>query len=93
MTGLSGKVAISVQVEKTVLNCSNDDRDTVIGVNCRGIFNMCRAFLAKVLQTGRNIVNLSSISGDAADPSMALYNAFKAFVHGLTRSIAVDHGP
>ena len=24
---------------------------------------------------------------------MALYNASKAFVHGLTRSIAVDHGP
>ena len=29
----------------------------------------------------------------AADPGMALYNASKAFVHGLTRSIAVDHGP
>ncbi|MNE61434.1 2-(S)-hydroxypropyl-CoM dehydrogenase [compost metagenome] len=24
---------------------------------------------------------------------MAIYNASKAFVHGLTRSIAVDHGP
>ena len=24
---------------------------------------------------------------------MALYNALKAFVNGLTRSIAVDHGP
>jgi len=24
---------------------------------------------------------------------MALYNASKAFVHGLTRAIAVDHGP
>ena len=24
---------------------------------------------------------------------MALYNASKAFVHSLTRSIAVDHGP
>jgi meso-butanediol dehydrogenase/(S,S)-butanediol dehydrogenase/diacetyl reductase len=24
---------------------------------------------------------------------MALYNASKAFVHALTRSIAVDHGP
>ena len=34
-----------------------------------------------------------SISGQVADPSMALYNASKAFVHGLTRSIAVDHGP
>jgi meso-butanediol dehydrogenase/(S,S)-butanediol dehydrogenase/diacetyl reductase len=39
------------------------------------------------------IVNIGSISGTVADPSMALYNASKAFVHGLTRSIAVDHGP
>ncbi|HEY5739024.1 MAG TPA: SDR family oxidoreductase, partial [Gammaproteobacteria bacterium] len=28
-----------------------------------------------------------------ADPGLALYNASKAFVQGLTRSIAVDHGP
>jgi meso-butanediol dehydrogenase/(S,S)-butanediol dehydrogenase/diacetyl reductase len=41
---------------------------------------------------GGTIINIGSISGDHADPSMALYNASKAFVHGLTRSIAVDHG-
>ncbi|MEO0750038.1 MAG: SDR family oxidoreductase, partial [Pseudomonadota bacterium] len=40
-----------------------------------------------------SIINIGSISGQVADPSMALYNASKAFVHGLTRSIAVDHGP
>ena len=39
------------------------------------------------------IVNIASISATLADPSMALYNASKAFVLGLTRSIAVDHGP
>ena len=42
---------------------------------------------------GGSIINIGSISGNVADPSMALYNASKAFVHGLTRSIAVDHGP
>ena len=42
---------------------------------------------------GASIVNIGSISGMVADPRMALYNASKAFVHGLTRSIAVDHGP
>ena len=41
---------------------------------------------------GGAIVNIGSISGHHADPSMALYNGSKAFVHGLTRSIAVDHG-
>jgi meso-butanediol dehydrogenase/(S,S)-butanediol dehydrogenase/diacetyl reductase len=38
-------------------------------------------------QTGGAIINIGSISATAR------YNASKAFVHGLTRSIAVDHGP
>jgi len=45
------------------------------------------------MNKGGSIINIGSISGNVADPSMALYNASKAFVHGLTRSIAVDHGP
>ena len=40
-----------------------------------------------------SIINIGSISGKVADPGLALYNASKAFVHGLTRSLAVDHGP
>ncbi|WP_170334627.1 SDR family NAD(P)-dependent oxidoreductase [Ruegeria arenilitoris] len=81
-----------VQVEKTVVESTDADWDLVIGANCRGVFNMCRAFIP-VMPQGGSIINIGSISGKVADPSMALYNASKAFVHGLTRSIAVDHGP
>ena len=80
-----------VQVEKTVTDSTDADWDLVMGVNARGVFNLCRAFIPR-MDTGA-IINIGSISGQAADPSMALYNASKAFVHGLTRSIAVDHGP
>ena len=41
---------------------------------------------------GGSIINISSISAQHTDTSMALYNASKAFVNGLPRSIAVDHG-
>jgi len=82
-----------VQVEKTIADSSDDDWDSVVGVNCRGVFNMCRAVLPSMQEHGGNIINIGSISGVVADPSMGLYNASKAFVHGLTRSIAVDHGP
>lgn len=82
-----------VQVEKTVADSSDEDWDQVINVNCRGVFNMCRAVLPQMQDTGGNIINIGSISGVVSDPSMALYNASKAFVHGMTRSIAVDHGP
>lgn len=81
-----------VQVEKTVAESTDADWDMVIGANCRGVFNLCRAFIPRMRQGG-SIINIGSISGHVADPSMALYNASKAFVHGLTRSIAVDHGP
>ena len=82
-----------VQVEKSVMASTDEDWDLVVGVNCRGVFNLCRAVLPDMESTGGIIVNIGSISGVVSDPSMALYNASKAFVHGLTRSIAVDHGP
>lgn len=81
-----------VQVEKTVTDSTDDDWELVIGINARGVFNMCRA-LIPTMRTGGAVINIGSISGNVADPSMALYNASKAFVHGLTRSMAVDHGP
>ena len=82
-----------VQVEKTVADSDDDDWDFVMNVNCRGVFNMCREALKDMAEHGGNIINIGSISGVVADPSMALYNASKAWVHGLTRSIAIDHGP
>lgn len=81
-----------IQVEKTVPNSTDADWDLVIGTNARGVFNLCRAFIPR-MRRGGTIINLGSISGTVADPSMALYNASKSFVHGLTRSIAIDHGP
>jgi len=81
-----------IQVEKTVADSTDDDWDLVMGVNAKGVFNVCRAFIPQ-MNEGGSIINIGSISGKVADPSMALYNASKAFVHGLTRSIAVDHGP
>ncbi len=83
-----------VQVEKTVTQSTDADWDLVIGANARGVFNACRAFIPGMEAAGGGaIVNIGSISGEVADPAMALYNASKGFVHALTRSIAVDHGP
>ena len=82
-----------VLVARTVADSTDDDWDQQVGVNCRGVFNTSRAVLPDMTEHGGVIVNIGSISGVVADLSSALYNASKAFVHGLTRSIAVDHGP
>ena len=95
---LAGSVSIlvnnaGVQIEKSVTDTLDCDWDLVMGTNARGTFNMCRSAIAEMRTAGGVIVNIGSISGMVSDHSMALYNASKAFVHGLTRSIAVDHGP
>ncbi len=81
-----------VQLEKTIVDTTDADWDLVMGANAKGTFLMCRALIPQ-MSAGGSIINIGSISGRVADPGLALYNASKAFVHGLTRSIAVDHGP
>ncbi len=81
-----------VQLEKTIVDTTDADWDLVMGANAKGTFLMCRALIPH-MTAGGSIINIGSISGRVADPGLALYNASKAFVHGLTRSIAVDHGP
>jgi len=82
-----------VQIEKTVPDTSDEDWDALMGVNAKGVFLMCRELIPLLAAGGGgSIINIGSISGNHADPALALYNASKAFVHGLTRSIAVDHG-
>ena len=81
-----------VQIEKTVTDTTDEDWNLLMGANAKGVFLMCRALIPR-MAAGGSIINIGSISGQTADPGLALYNASKAFVHGLTRSIAVDHGP
>jgi len=82
-----------IQIEKTLLESSDEDWDQLMGVNAKGVFLCCRELIPTMIRGGgSSIINIGSISGNHADPSMALYNGSKAFVNGLTRSIAVDHG-
>jgi NAD(P)-dependent dehydrogenase (short-subunit alcohol dehydrogenase family) len=81
-----------VQIEKTIVDTTDEDWERLMGVNARGVFLACRACIPRMADGG-SIINIGSISASVADPGLALYNASKAFVQGLTRSIAVDHGP
>ena len=83
-----------VQIEKTLAESSDEDWERLMGVNAKAVFQLCRSVIPVMAADGGGaIVNIGSISACHADPKMALYNASKAFVQGLTRSIAVDHGP
>src|SRR5690606_34031673 len=81
------------QVERSVPDSTDDDWDEVVGLNCRAVFEACRAVLPGMAEHRVSIVTIGSISAGVSDPTMARYNASQAFVTALTRSIAVDHGP
>jgi NAD(P)-dependent dehydrogenase (short-subunit alcohol dehydrogenase family) len=66
-------------------------RDT-IAINLNGTYFVCRAALPHLLGAGGgSIVNISSVAGNKAWALDAAYNASKAGVEILTRTIAVEY--
>lgn len=64
-----------------------------ITVNLTTPFMLIKAALPHLRSVKGSIVNISSIEGLGANPLHAAYGASKAGLHGLTRAIAIDHGP
>jgi NAD(P)-dependent dehydrogenase (short-subunit alcohol dehydrogenase family) len=65
----------------------------VIDVNLNGVFWCCRAFGRHMLKAGRgSIVNIGSMSGFIVNrpQEQSYYNASKAAVHHLTKSLAAE---
>ncbi len=65
----------------------------VIDVNLNGVFWCCRAFGRHMLQAGKGaVVNIGSMSGVIVNKpqEQSYYNASKAAVHHLTKSLAAE---
>jgi NAD(P)-dependent dehydrogenase (short-subunit alcohol dehydrogenase family) len=75
----------------------NDDTWlSVLDVNLNGVFWCCRAFGKTMLEQGGGaIVNVGSMSAEIVNypQEQAQYNASKAGVHHLTRSLAAEWAP
>lgn len=70
---------------------SLDEWDRVLAVNLTGTFLCCRAAIPALLESGGNIVNVSSTAALAGNPWAAAYSASKGGVLALTRTIAVEY--
>lgn len=76
----------------TILQTSAADLDRLFAVNVRGVFNMSKAFLPKMLERkSGNIINLASIGGVVGIRDRLAYCTTKFAVVGLTKSMALDH--
>jgi len=64
----------------------------VIDIDLHGVFHACRAAIPLLRKRGGgSIVNIASLSGVRADYGFAAYNAAKAAVINLTRTLGLDH--
>jgi NAD(P)-dependent dehydrogenase (short-subunit alcohol dehydrogenase family) len=66
--------------------------DKVIGLNLRVPFLACRAALPR-MPRGGSIVNVTSVAGLRATPSIGAYGVAKAGLISLTRTLAVEAAP
>ncbi|MGP4717109.1 SDR family NAD(P)-dependent oxidoreductase [Psychrobacter sp. T6-6] len=76
-----------------ITDLSAEDWRSAIDVNLNGTFYVSQAAMPHLIETKGSIVNVSSLSGMGGDWNMAAYNAAKAGVTNLTRTLALDHGP
>jgi 3-oxoacyl-[acyl-carrier protein] reductase len=72
------------------LDVSEADWDAVIGVNLKGAFLVGQACARQMAAQGSGtIINMSSVNGLMAIPTIASYNASKGGINQLTRAMAL----
>jgi meso-butanediol dehydrogenase/(S,S)-butanediol dehydrogenase/diacetyl reductase len=84
-----------VQIAGDLFEATEADWERIIGVNLKGIAHSCKAVLPAMVERGSGaIVMISSINAlvGVAGGRMPLYDASKAGVLALTRSLAIAHG-
>ncbi len=79
--------------EGTALEASEADWTETLQVNLTAPFMLTKYALPHLITARGAIVNVGSIEGLGSNPRHPAYCASKAGLHGLTRAIAVDHGP
>ena len=74
------------------LESGDDDWQPQLEVNARAVLSCCRLAARRMIEqgTGGAIVNVASNAGKVGYPNMAAYNASKAAVVSLTRSLAAE---
>jgi NAD(P)-dependent dehydrogenase (short-subunit alcohol dehydrogenase family) len=83
-------------VHRPALEVTEQEWHDVMDVNVTGVWNCCQAFGSSMVAAGRgSIVNIGSISALIVNRPQwqPAYNASKAAVHQLTKSLAAEWGP
>lgn len=79
--------------DNLMMRMTEDDFDSVINVNLKGTWNMCKSVTRHMLKnrSGR-IINIASVVGIMGNAGQANYVASKAGIIGLTKSLSKEFG-
>ncbi len=81
-----------IEIHGAVPDLSAEQWDRQIAVNLRSVF-LCSKYAIPHMRGGGAIVNVSSVHATVSWPNCPAYDAAKAGMIGLTRAMALDHGP
>jgi meso-butanediol dehydrogenase/(S,S)-butanediol dehydrogenase/diacetyl reductase len=82
-----------LMMEGDATEMSVNDWALTLQVNLTAPFMLIKYAMPHLIATKGTIVNIGSIEGLGSNPRHPAYCASKAGLHGLTRAVAVDHGP
>src|SRR4029453_7442294 len=80
-----------VCIHRPALEGTEQERADVVSVNLTGVWSGCQVLGSRMIEAGEGvIVNIGSMSGDIVNRPQwqPAYNASKAAVHHLTKSLA-----
>ena len=84
-----------VGAERSFLELTQEQWEETLAINLTGCFLVGQATAQAMVTAGRKgrIVFVSATNAFASEPHVTDYDASKAGLHGLTRSMALDLGP
>jgi len=84
-----------ISIVKPFLETTESEYDSLLDINLKGQFLCAQAVAREMVRSGRGgkILNIASLAALAAFPRESAYNASKAGVILLTKTLAVELGP
>jgi meso-butanediol dehydrogenase/(S,S)-butanediol dehydrogenase/diacetyl reductase len=82
-----------ISIRHSFLDITPDEWTKIQSVNLNGVFYMAREAAKRMLDNGGVILNMGSTNGLAGNPNYADYNASKAGVIELTKTMALELAP
>jgi len=83
-----------ISIRHDFLDITDDEWDTVVAVNLKGVFNMAQTAARHMVQRGGGVIlNTASTAGNVGYPHYADYSASKGGVIALTLAMALELAP